>query len=64
MRAQGHRQPHRHPRSAPQSAHDLHRLRLLSIEACELLNPDDEAAGAGSGAHYLERASDMLSHPP
>ena len=29
----------------------------LSIDACELLNPDDEAAGAGSGAHYLKRDS-------
>ncbi|MBA2460338.1 MAG: redox-sensitive transcriptional activator SoxR [Actinobacteria bacterium] len=28
----------------------------LSIDACELLNPDDEAGKAGSGAHYLERA--------
>jgi MerR family redox-sensitive transcriptional activator SoxR len=27
----------------------------LSIDKCELLNPDDEAAGLGSGAHYLER---------
>jgi len=27
----------------------------LSIDACDLLNPDDEAAGLGSGAHYLER---------
>jgi MerR family redox-sensitive transcriptional activator SoxR len=29
----------------------------LSIDACDLLNPDDEAAGFGSGAHYLERDS-------
>jgi MerR family transcriptional regulator, redox-sensitive transcriptional activator SoxR len=29
----------------------------LSIDACELLNPDDEAAEAGSGAHYLQQAS-------
>ena len=29
----------------------------LSIDACELLNPDDEAAEAGSGAHYLKRDS-------
>jgi MerR family transcriptional regulator, redox-sensitive transcriptional activator SoxR len=29
----------------------------LSIEVCELLNPDDEAAQIGSGAHYLERDS-------
>jgi MerR family redox-sensitive transcriptional activator SoxR len=27
----------------------------LSIDRCELLNPNDEAAGAGPGAHYLER---------
>ncbi len=25
----------------------------LSIDACELLNPGDEAAGLGAGAHYL-----------
>ncbi len=25
----------------------------LSIDKCELLNPDDEAATLGSGAHYL-----------
>jgi MerR family redox-sensitive transcriptional activator SoxR len=25
----------------------------LSIDKCELLNPDDEAAARGSGAHYL-----------
>jgi MerR family transcriptional regulator, redox-sensitive transcriptional activator SoxR len=25
----------------------------LSIDACELLNPDDEAAERGAGAHYL-----------
>src|SRR5213593_3013644 len=29
----------------------------LSIDACELLNPDDEAAEIGSGAHYLRRDS-------
>jgi MerR family transcriptional regulator, redox-sensitive transcriptional activator SoxR len=29
----------------------------LSIEACGLLNPDDEAARIGSGAHYLQRDS-------
>jgi MerR family transcriptional regulator, redox-sensitive transcriptional activator SoxR len=29
----------------------------LSIDACELLNPDDEAASAGPGAHYLRRDS-------
>jgi MerR family redox-sensitive transcriptional activator SoxR len=27
----------------------------LSIDACELLNPDDEAGAIGPGAHYLER---------
>jgi MerR family redox-sensitive transcriptional activator SoxR len=27
----------------------------LSIDACDLLNPDDEAADFGAGAHYLER---------
>jgi MerR family redox-sensitive transcriptional activator SoxR len=27
----------------------------LSIDACDLLNPDDEAAELGAGAHYLER---------
>ena len=27
----------------------------LSIDRCDLLNPDDEAAAAGAGAHYLER---------
>jgi MerR family transcriptional regulator, redox-sensitive transcriptional activator SoxR len=27
----------------------------LSIDRCELLNPDDEDAGLGSGAHYLTR---------
>ena len=27
----------------------------LSIDRCELLNPDDEAAGAGPGAHYLQQ---------
>jgi MerR family transcriptional regulator, redox-sensitive transcriptional activator SoxR len=26
----------------------------LSIDRCELLNPDDEAAAKGPGAHYLE----------
>ena len=29
----------------------------LSIDRCELLNPDDEAARKGSGAHYFERDS-------
>jgi MerR family transcriptional regulator, redox-sensitive transcriptional activator SoxR len=27
----------------------------LSIDRCEFLNPDDEAATLGVGAHYLER---------
>jgi MerR family redox-sensitive transcriptional activator SoxR len=29
----------------------------LSIEACSLLNPDDEAGGFGAGAHYLQKDS-------
>ena len=29
----------------------------LSIDACTLLNPDDEAAELGAGAHYLQRDS-------
>jgi MerR family transcriptional regulator, redox-sensitive transcriptional activator SoxR len=29
----------------------------LSIDACDLLNPDDEAAASGPGAHYLRRDS-------
>jgi MerR family redox-sensitive transcriptional activator SoxR len=29
----------------------------LSIDRCELLNPDDEASGKGPGAHYLRRDS-------
>jgi MerR family redox-sensitive transcriptional activator SoxR len=29
----------------------------LSIDKCELLNPDDEAAAEGPGAHYLRRDS-------
>jgi len=29
----------------------------LSIDACSLLNPDDEAGGLGAGAHYLRRDS-------
>lgn len=29
----------------------------LSIDACTLLNPDDEAGGLGSGAHYIARDS-------
>jgi MerR family redox-sensitive transcriptional activator SoxR len=27
----------------------------LSLDRCALLNPDDEAAARGAGAHYLER---------
>ena len=30
----------------------------LSIDRCELLNPDDEAAAFGAGAHYLARDGD------
>ena len=33
----------------------------LSIDACTLLNPDDEAAEIGAGAHYLERDSKRAS---
>jgi MerR family redox-sensitive transcriptional activator SoxR len=29
----------------------------LSIDRCTLLNPDDEAAALGSGAHYMQRDS-------
>jgi MerR family redox-sensitive transcriptional activator SoxR len=29
----------------------------LSIDRCELLNPDDEAAGRGAGAHFLRNES-------
>ena len=29
----------------------------LSIDACTLLNPDDEAAALGAGAHYFQRDS-------
>jgi MerR family redox-sensitive transcriptional activator SoxR len=44
----------------------------LSIDRCGLLNPDDEAAALGPGAHYLrrdsgrarERTSDPLRVPP
>ena len=31
----------------------------LSIDKCELLNPEDEAAELGPGAHYLERERDV-----
>lgn len=30
----------------------------LSIDACELLNPDDEAGASGPGAHYLRADRD------
>jgi MerR family redox-sensitive transcriptional activator SoxR len=33
----------------------------LSIDRCSLLNPDDEAARTGPGAHYLERDSRRAS---
>jgi MerR family redox-sensitive transcriptional activator SoxR len=29
----------------------------LSLDTCELLNPDDEAAELGAGAHYFQRDS-------
>jgi len=29
----------------------------LSLKTCRLLNPDDEAASLGGGAHYLRRVS-------
>ena len=29
----------------------------LSLDRCDLLNPDDEAAAFGAGAHYLRRDS-------
>jgi MerR family redox-sensitive transcriptional activator SoxR len=29
----------------------------LSLDVCDLLNPDDEAAGLGAGAHYLTEAA-------
>lgn len=31
----------------------------LSIDRCDLLNPDDEAARLGAGAHYLEQDKDV-----
>ena len=34
----------------------------LSIDACELLNPGDEAAEIGPGAHYLERSKTAGLH--
>jgi MerR family redox-sensitive transcriptional activator SoxR len=33
----------------------------LSLKTCGLLNPDDEAAGQGAGAHYLTRTSPRQS---
>jgi MerR family transcriptional regulator, redox-sensitive transcriptional activator SoxR len=33
----------------------------LSIDACELLNPDDEVGRNGPGAHYLKRDSTLGS---
>ena len=33
----------------------------LSIDRCELLNPEDEAAGEGAGPHYLQRDSRRAS---
>ncbi len=33
----------------------------LSIDACDLLNPDDEAGKTGPGAHYLKRDSARAS---
>jgi MerR family redox-sensitive transcriptional activator SoxR len=33
----------------------------LSIDRCSLLNPDDEAARLGAGAHYLRRAGSRES---
>ena len=35
----------------------------LSIDACELLNHDDEAAEGGSGAHYLQQDSQPAGSP-
>ena len=34
----------------------------LSIDKCELLNPDDEASRKGPGAHYLQRDSARTPH--
>ena len=34
----------------------------LSIDACGLLNPDDEAGQLGAGAHYLRRDSGRVAH--
>jgi len=35
----------------------------LSIDACQLLNPDDEASELGAGAHYLNRDSRRAAAP-
>jgi MerR family redox-sensitive transcriptional activator SoxR len=35
----------------------------LSIDACALLNPDDEASQIGAGAHYLRRESRRARSP-
>lgn len=36
----------------------------LSIDRCSLLNPDDEAARLGPGAHYLQRDSRRARERP
>ena len=36
----------------------------LSLKTCGLLNPDDEAARLGGGAHYLRRASPLTAPEP
>jgi MerR family transcriptional regulator, redox-sensitive transcriptional activator SoxR len=33
----------------------------LSIDKCDLLNPDDEAGAIGPGAHYLQRDSNRAA---
>jgi MerR family transcriptional regulator, redox-sensitive transcriptional activator SoxR len=33
----------------------------LSLKTCRLFNPDDEAAGLGPGARYLERSKEELA---
>ena len=56
--AQRHRPPHRHASGTARPTHDVYRLRLpLHRRAATLLNPDDEAAALGAGAHYLRRDS-------
>jgi MerR family redox-sensitive transcriptional activator SoxR len=35
----------------------------LSIDQCDLLNPDDEAADRGAGAHYLRKDGPRTSTP-